>query len=64
MLDLKCISRDVGANDILCYVLQPQLPQNREIVHLTIPEPNLNGLGTAGTALGRRLRDAAGEVHS
>ena len=64
MLDLKHISRIVGANDILRYVLQPQLPQNREIVHLTIPQPDLNGLGTTGNALGRRLLDAAGEVHS
>ena len=39
--------------------LQPQLPANREIVHLNIPQPNL---GSAGTALGRRLQDAAGEV--
>ena len=39
--------------------LQPQLPTNREIVHLNIPQPNL---GSAGTALGRRLQHAAGEV--
>ena len=44
-------------------MLQPQLPQNRDIVHLTIPQPDLNGLGTAGNALGRRLLDAAGEVN-
>ena len=39
--------------------LQPQLPANREVVHLNIPQPNL---GSVGTALGRRLQDAAGEV--
>ena len=42
-----------------CGTLQPQLPANRDIVHLSIPQPNLAG---AGSALGRRLQDAAGEV--
>ena len=38
--------------------MQPQLPAHREIVHLTIPEPNFGGR----SAEGRRLLDAAGEV--
>ena len=38
-------------------MLQPQLPANRDIVHLNIP------VGNAGSALGRRLQDAAGEVN-
>ena len=39
-------------------MVQPQLPAHREIVHLTVPEPNFGGR----SAEGRRLLDAAGEV--
>ena len=37
-------------------ILQPQLPSNRDIVHLSIPLPS------AGNSLGRRLLGASGEV--
>ena len=41
-------------------MLQPQLPANRDIVHLNLPVPSLASVG--GSNLGRRLLDAAGEV--
>ena len=42
-----------------CCLLQPLLPANRDIVHLNIPQPNLQ---SAGSSLGRRLSATTGEV--